>query len=302
MRLLITGGSGLLGSKTASTAVQKGYETYTGYNDHEATNGTPVKFDICNKREVEKAFEKVKPDAVIHAAALTNVDKCEEDNELTRRVNIGGTKNITEAAVQIKAFLVYVSTDYVFSGEEGSYKETDEPNPVNNYGLTKLEGEKIVTSLNLEWCITRSSVIYGSTPATGKDNFVLWAINKMRNGEQLKIVNDQRVSPTLNTNLAEMIIEVVERKLTGVYHLSGATALTRYDFTKKIAETFDFNESLLTPVTSKTMNWTAMRPIDSSLDVSKALATLNYKPMEIDLALKRLKDEMKDHSSRETTR
>lgn len=302
MRLLITGGSGLLGSKTASISVRKGYETYSGYNGHESTNGTPVKLDICNKREVDKAFDKVKPDAVIHAAALTNVDKCEEDNELARSVNIGGTKNITEAAEQIKAFLIYVSTDYVFSGEEGSYKETDEPNPVNNYGLTKLEGEEIVTSSNLEWCIARSSVIYGSTPATGKDNFVLWAINKMRNGEQLKIVNDQRVSPTLNTNLAEMIIEVVEKKLTGVYHLSGATALNRYDLTKKIAETFDFNESLITPVTSKTMKWTAKRPVDSSLDVSKALATLHNKPIVIDLALQSLKDELKDRSSREMMR
>ena len=292
MRLLITGGSGLMGSKTASISVRKRYETYSGYNDHEATNGTPVKLDICDKREVDKAFEKAKPDAVIHAAALTNVDKCEENNELARRVNIRGTKNITEAAEQIKAFLVYVSTDYVFSGEEGSYKETDEPDPVNNYGLTKLEGEKIVTSSNLEWCIARSSVIYGSTPAAGKDNFVLWVLNKLRNEEPLRIVTDQRVSPTLNTSLAEMTLEILERRLIGVYHLAGATPLNRYEFARLIAETFQLDEGLIAPARSSDMKWLAKRPQDSSLNVEKASKTLDNKPLKIREALNRLKEEM----------
>jgi dTDP-4-dehydrorhamnose reductase len=292
MRLLITGGSGLLGSKIAIISVRKGYETYTGYNDHEATNGTPVKLDICNKREVDKAFEKIKPDAVIHAAALTNVDKCEENNELARRVNIRGTKNITEVAEQIKAFLVYVSTDYVFSGEEGSYKETDEPNPVNNYGLTKLEGEKIVNSSNLEWCITRSSVIYGSMPAAGKDNFVLWVLKKLRNEEPLRIVTDQQVSPTLNTSLAEMTLEILERRLTGVYHLAGTTSLNRYEFARLIAETFQLDEGLIAPARSSEMKWLAKRPLDSSLNVEKASKTLYNKPLKIREALNKLKEEM----------
>jgi len=292
MRLLITGGSGLLGSKTTSISVRKRYETYSGYNDHEATNGTPVKLDICDKREVDKAFEKAKPDAVIHAAALTNVDKCEENNELARRVNIGGTKNIIEAAEQIKAFLVYVSTDYVFSGEEGPYKETDEPNPVNNYGLTKLGGEKIVTSSNLEWCIARSSVIYGSTPAAGKDNFVLWVLNKLGNEEPLRIITDQRVSPTMNTSLAEMTLEILERRLTGVYHLAGATPLNRYEFARLIAETFQLDEGLIAPARSSEMKWLAKRPQDSSLNVEKASKTLDNKPLKIREALNRLKEEM----------
>jgi dTDP-4-dehydrorhamnose reductase len=285
-------GSGLLGSKIASISVRKGYETYSGYNDHEATNGTPVKLDICKKREVDKTFEKLKPDVVIHAAALTNVDKCEENNELARKVNIEGTNNITKAAERIKAFLVYVSTDYVFSGGEGLYKETDEPNPVNNYGLTKLEGEKIVTSSNLMWCIARSSVIYGSTLATGKDNFVLWVLNKLRNEEPLRIVTDQCVSPTLNTSLAEMILEILERRLTGVYHLAGATPLNRYEFAKLIAKTFQLDESLIDPARSSEMKWLAKRPRDSSLNVEKASKTLDNKPLKIREALNVLKEEM----------
>jgi dTDP-4-dehydrorhamnose reductase len=294
MRLLITGGSGLLGSKTASITVRKGYETYSGYNDHEATNGTTVKLDICNKREVDKAFDRVKPDTVIHAAALTNVDKCEEDMEMARRVNIEGTQNITNASEHHNAFLVHISTDYIFSGEEGMYKETDEPNPINYYGLTKLEAEKIVTSSNLEWCIARSSVIYGATPAAGKDNFALWVLNKLKNRERMRIITDQWVSPTLNTNLAEMILEIMEKKLTGTYHLAGATPLNRHEFTTLIAETFQLDRALISPVKSSEMKWLAKRPKNTSLNVEKALKTLKNKPLKIQDALSILREETQD--------
>jgi len=292
MRLLITGGSGLLGSKTVSISLRKGYETYSGYNDHEATNGTPVKLNICNKREVDKVFEKVKPDAVIHAAALTNVDKCEEDQEMARRVNIEGTQNITEASEHHNAFLVHISTDYIFSGEEGMYKETDEPDPINYYGLTKLEAEKIVSSSNLEWCIARSSVIYGATPAAGKDNFALWVQNKLKNRESMRIITDQWVSPTLNTNLAEMVLEIIERKLIGTYHLAGATPINRYDFAVQIAETFQYDNKLISKAKSSDMNWHAKRPRNTSLNVEKASNTLDNKPLKIEEALNMLKEEI----------
>lgn len=292
MRLLITGGSGLLGSKIASIAVQKGYETHSGYNKHEAINGTSIKLDICNKNVVTEAFERIKPEAVIHAAALTNVDKCEEEKELAWKVNIEGTKNILKSSERHNAFLVYVSTDYVFSGEEGMYKETDKPEPINYYGLTKLEGEKIVTSSAIEWCIARPSVIYGSTPAAGKINFALWVLNKLKNRETMKIITDQWVSPTLNTNLAEMILEIIERKLTGIYHLAGATPINRYDFATLIAETFQLDKNLISSAKSSEMKWLAKRPKNTSLNVEKASKTLKNKPLKIQDALNKLKEEI----------
>jgi len=292
MRLLITGGSGLLGSKIASIAVQKGYEAHSGYNKHEAINGTPIKLDICNKNTVSKAFERIKPEAVIHAAALTNVDQCEEDMELAWRVNIEGTKNILESSERHNAFLVYVSTDYVFSGEEGMYKETDRPKPINHYGLTKLEAEKIVTASAIEWCIARPSVIYGSTPAAGKINFALWILNKLKNREPMKIITDQLVSPTLNTNLAEMILEIIERRLTGIYHLAGATPINRYEFATLIAETFQLDKTLISPAKSTEMKWLAKRPRNTSLNVEKASKTLKNKPLKIQDALNKLKEEV----------
>jgi len=292
MRLLITGGSGLLGSKITTLAIEKGYDAYSGYNKHEAIQGTPIKLDICNKQEVTKALEKIKPQAVVHAAALTNVDKCEEDPELARNVNIEGTRNIVESSEHHDAFLVYVSTDYVFSGEIGMYKETDKPNPINHYGLTKLKAEKNVTAFAVNWCIVRPSVIYGATPAAGKVNFALWVLNKLRKREPMKIITDQWVSPTLNTNLAEMILEIIERKLTGIYHLAGATPINRCDFAKQLAEKFQLDETLISPSTSREMNWLAKRPLNTSLNIEKASKKLNNNPLKIDEALNKLYEEI----------
>jgi dTDP-4-dehydrorhamnose reductase len=292
LRLLITGGSGLLDSKVAKKAILDGYKVYSGFNQHKARTGIPVKLDICKKEVMNKVFTEIKPKIVVHSAAITNVDKCEEDKELAWKVNVEGTKRIVELSREYGAFLVYVSTDYVFSGKEGMYKETDETKPINHYGATKLEGEKTVAALTAEWCIARPSVIYGSVPAAGKINFVLWVLDKLRAGEQIKIITDQYISPTSNTNLAEMIIEVARRRLTGTYHLSGATPINRYDFARLIAETFELDKNLITSAKSEEMNWNAERPKNTSLNVEKASRTLRKKPLELKDALNKLKEEI----------
>ena len=293
MRFLVTGGSGLLGSKITYILEKRGHKVFSGHNKHKAKYGTPIKFDITDREEVKKAFELSKPEAVIHAAALTDVDKCEKDREYAWEVNVEGTENIVELSQANNAFLVYVSSDYVFSGEKGLYTETDTPNPINHYGLTKLEGEKIVSQSPLQSCIVRPSVIFGSTPSVGKVNFALWVIRKLRRGKRLRIFKEQYVSPTLNTNLAEMILEIVERKLTGIYHLAGATPINRYEFAKLIAETFELDGNLIYVNKHEKRRWFAKRPKNTSLNVKKALRTLKNKPLEIHDALKILKEEIK---------
>jgi len=223
---------------------------------------------------------------------MTNVDKCEQEKALASMVNMEGTRNIAEQSKKYNFFMIYVSTDYVFSGTKGLYKETDETNPINNYGLTKLKGEKIVKKLLKEWCIVRPSVIYGSTPAAGKVNFALWLIQNLRQKEAVKIITDQWVSPTLNTNLAEMILEITERRLNGIYHLAGATSLNRYKFAQLIADTFNLQKTLIIPANSNEMNWIARRPKNTTLNVEVTSRTLKNKPLEIEEALGRLKEEI----------
>ena len=292
MKLLITGASGLYGSKLAKMAIAENYEVYSCDIQELNVYGNFVKVDISDKGLVEEAFKKAKPDVVVHAATLTDVDKCEVNKDLAWKINVDGTKYIVEAAKKHQAFFVYISTDYVFSGNKGNYKETDVPDPINYYGLTKLKAEELVKNSLDNYCIARSSVIYGSTPAAGKVNFVLWVIDKLEKGERVKIVDDQWNSPTLNTSLAEMTLEVVERRLTGIFHLCGATRINRLNFTEAIANTFELNRGLIDPVKSSEFTWPAKRPMDSSLDTSKAQQLLRNKPLEIGTALMRLKQEL----------
>jgi dTDP-4-dehydrorhamnose reductase len=180
---------------------------------------------------------------------------------------------------------------------KGLYEEDDEPNPINHYGVTKLEGEKQVSKIAEQFCIVRPSVIYGAKPASGKENYALWILENLKNGKPVNVVEDQWNSPTLNTNLAEMILEVAERKLTGLYHLAGAARVSRYEFAKLIAQTFNLNQELIKPIRLKELSWTAKRPVDSSLNVHKAMKALHDKPLEIKPALEKLKKEITQQPS-----
>jgi dTDP-4-dehydrorhamnose reductase len=291
LKLLITGASGLYGSKLAQLALDRNIEVYSSDIQSLTVYGNFVKLDISGKEQVAEAFKTIKPDVVVHAATLTDVDKCETNKELAWKVNVEGTKNIADAARSTGSFLIYISTDYVFNGEKGRYKETDNPDPINYYGLTKLKAEEIVQT-RPEYFIARPSVIYGSTPAAGKVNFALWLIETLRKGARVKIVTDQWNTPTLNTSLAEMTLEVIERRLTGIYHLCGATRVSRLEFAEQIAETFELNKGLIDSVLSSQFMWPAKRPMDSSLDTSKAQETLQNKPLKMDDALKQLKFEL----------
>jgi dTDP-4-dehydrorhamnose reductase len=291
LKLLITGASGLYGSKLARLALEKGIDVYSSDVQNLTLYGKYVKLDVAGKAQVEQVFQDIKPDVVVHAASLTDVDKCELNKDLAWRINVEGTKNITAASQKHESFLIYISTDYVFSGEKGCYVESDAANPMNYYGLTKLEAEYIVQELP-EYAIARPSVIYGSTPAAGKVNFALWLIETLRKGERVKIVTDQWNTPTLNTNLAEMTLEVVERRLMGIYHLCGATRLSRIEFAKMIADTFGLDKSLIDPVGSDRFVLPAKRPADSSLDTTKAQRDLHCKPLKMAEALERLKIEL----------
>ena len=292
MRMLVTGASGLLGTKLSEMALSQDHEVYSAYNTHRPLYGNPIQLDVSDKDAVEKAFRKIRPEVIVHAAALTNVDKCELERELAWRINVEGTENIARLCRRYDAFLVYVSTDYVFDGEAGMYRETDEPSPINYYGLTKLVGEERVKTVTDEFCIARASVIYGSVPAAGKVNFALWLLEKLGNEEKAKVVTDQWNSPTLNTNLAKMVLEVAERKMTGTYHLAGATRISRYDFAKLIAENFNLDEQLIIPASSDQFKWAAKRPKDSSLNTQKAHHMLKNKPLKVEQAVAIMKDEL----------
>jgi dTDP-4-dehydrorhamnose reductase len=297
VKLLITGASGLLGTKLCQLALERNHEVYAAYSQHKPLYGTSVKLNILDARAEQQILAKIRPDAVVHAAALTDVDKCEQDKQLAWKTNVEATENLVQLCRKYGVFLVYVSTDYVFDGEKGMYKETDSPAPINNYGFTKLKGEEAMQALD-NYCIARGSIIYGSTPATGKTNFALWLLDKLKKKEEAKTVIDQWNSPTLNINMAEMIIEALAKRTNGIFHLAGATRLTRYEFAENLAEIFNLDTKYLTPTQSNRIKWVAKRPKDSSLNVNKAEQTLTNKPLNIHEALEKMKDELTQRNGR----
>jgi dTDP-4-dehydrorhamnose reductase len=287
MKIFITGGSGLLGSKVAEIAQARGDEVFSGYAHNPPEYGRAVKFDLLDEKGISELVGRIEPEVIIHSAALTDVDRCEREKELAYKMNVEGTRSIAAAAEKVGSFLIYISTDYVFDGLYGMYREDDIPNPVSYYGYSKLLGEQFCRG-----CIARTCVIYGSRPASGKVNFALWLLSSLKSGKQVRVVTDQFITPTLNTNLAAMVLEAADRRLCGVYNLAGATRISRYDYALQLAREFDLDLSLILPSRMGDLLWAAKRPIDSSLDTSKARRELMNKPLPLNEALRTLKAEV----------
>ena len=278
-RILVTGASGLLGNRIVEHAIAKGHQVYSAYQHNPPKLGTPLILDQTIQAEVEKAVSRASPDTIVNSAALTDVDVCEQEPDRARLVNSVSVEHLAKSARANKSFLVQVSTDYVFSGDKGSYSETDSPSPVNEYGRSKLEGEKMaMLAGERNWSIARASVVYGwGRPQRG--NAATYVYDKLSKGEQIRMVRDQYCSPTYNDNLAGMILEIAERRVEGVMHTSGATRINRYDFAVLLAKTLELNASLIIPVEAASLQWKAKRPRDSSLDVKKSSSLLKEKPV-----------------------
>jgi len=286
MRLIITGASGLLGSKVVNLAKQQ-YEVIPLHNTN-PLHPNSIQVDITNQNQVLHLFNKLKPSVVIHTASETNVDKCEIQKEQAWKINVEGTRNLAEACKKAGSKLLYISTDYVFDGEKGNYTEQDKPNPINYYGITKLEGEnQVIHSQN--YVTLRTSVLYGWHP--WKQNFVTWIMNSLKQNKAIIVVEDHYNTPTLADNLAEIIIESIQKNLQGLYHASGSQRISRYEFALQIAKTFNLDHSLIKPIKmSQLTTWVAKRPKDSSLTVSKMKTQLETKPLNIIEGLSKMKE------------
>lgn len=285
-KVLVIGGSGLLGGKLINALIRENFEVCSTYKETPASNSECASFylDIRDSVRTINLMKELSADVVIHTAALTSVDECEVSKTLAWEVNVEGTRNIASACNNSGSKLMYLSTDYVFDGRFGMYGEEDETNPVNYYAETKLEGEKIVKELCLDHIIARTSVLYGWGH---KQNFASWIIKELSLGRKINIVRDQYNSPTLADDLADILILLLEKGQTGIFHTAGSERINRLEFTHRIVKTFALNKDLVKEVNSDEMTWVAKRPNDSSLDVSKVSKI--KKPLDIDESLDRMK-------------
>lgn len=281
-RLFITGGSGLLGSRFSKFTDE--YEVTTTYNKNPKEHS--VKLDITDEKDVLNKIKSLSPDLVVHSAALTNVDYCEDHKEEAYKINAQGTLNMVKACEKIDSKLIYVSTDFVFDGTEGSYKETDKTNPISYYGLSKLKGEEFVQESDIKSAIVRVSVLYGWHE---NFNYVMWVIDELKKGNNINIVTDEYNSPTYAENAAEAILKIFSKNKEGIYHIAGDERINRFDFAKNIARVFELDETLINPIKSEDLIRKARRPLDSSLSVEKAKNDLNFKFFKTTEGLKEMK-------------
>ena len=252
---------------------QLGYDIVRELNDRGEYDVLALdkdEMDITDKEQVEKIIKAYEPDVIFHCAAWTAVDKAEELEDLCEKVNVEGTRNITEASIKVGAKLVYISTDYVFDGEkEGLYVEEDKPNPKSVYGKTKYQGEEEVRK-NPNHFITRISWVFG----VNGNNFIKTMLKLADKYKELKVVNDQIGCPTYTVDLAKLLVEMAETEKYGTYHVNNEGYCSWAEFAKYIMES-NGKETVINPVTTeeyyegKDMSKIAYRPRNSRLDKKK---------------------------------
>ncbi|WP_430608267.1 dTDP-4-dehydrorhamnose reductase [Enterococcus sp. DIV2379] len=259
--ILLTGGNGQLGTELRHLLDEKGLN-YVSTDAQE--------MDITDEKATLAFIQELKPTVIYHCAAYTAVDKAEDEGkELDEKINVNGTENVAKAAKAVGAKFVYISTDYVFDGtkKEGVYKETDTPNPQNEYGRTKLLGEQAVKDLLDEYFIIRTSWVFGKYG----HNFVYTMKRLAQTHPRLTVVDDQYGRPTWTRTLAEFMVYIIENNADyGIYHLSNDNSCSWYEFAKEILKETDVE---VAPVTSAEYPQKAKRPQYSVLDLTKAKNT-----------------------------
>lgn len=276
MRIAVTGATGQLGR--AFQEVAGGRHELVPFGGASSPKGV----DLRDAAGTRRAIAASRADWVLHAAAMTDVDGCERDPAAAHAVNALGTQAVAHGAAECGARLVAVSTDYVFDGAQGNYSEADAPNPRSVYGASKLEGERLAAAAVPGAIIARTSVVFGPH----KKNFVVWLRDELAAGRPVRIVRDQRVSPTLSYDLAEQVLALMEAQATGVYHTAGATSLSRLEMAHAVADHFGLRRDLITPFTSDQLSWVAKRPLDATLNTAKVSRI--KPPLTFAAALRRL--------------
>ncbi|MCL6261194.1 SDR family oxidoreductase [Aquiflexum sp. TKW24L] len=284
-KVLITGANGLLGQKLVG--LLRNDPTLEVIGTGKGQSRLPeswegsyswIELDITDRKQVMDVFSITNPDSVIHTAAMTQVDDCEKDREGCWVLNVDAVQYLIEACEKHDSHLIHLSTDFIFDGEDGPYTEEALPNPVNYYGESKLEAEKLLLSSNIRWAIVRTVLVYGIAQDMSRSNIILWVKKSLEEGKTIKVVNDQWRTPTLAEDLAEGCILIMKKGATGIFNISGADFLTPYDMAIQTSEYFGLDKTLITESDSTLFTQPAKRPPRTGFIIDKAKKELGYSP------------------------
>ena len=284
MRILVTGANGFLGR---SLLAQEGAAEWVGCGRGAATVGAPYwRLELTDRDAVAALVDEVAPDWVVNAAAMTNVDQCEADADAARRANVEIVDHLVTVCGDTGVGLVQISTDYVFDGAAGPYAEGDATNPLSNYGRLKLESESLLWGLERA-LVVRTLWLYGYVPGTGA-NFTIWSLKTLAAGAPLRVFADQWGNPTYVPDLARTLIELCQAEASGLFHMGGATFMTRHDLALALADFFDLDSALVQPVPTGEVGLKAERPLRSGLKTDTLEAILGRRPLDFFEGLERM--------------
>ena len=289
--ILVIGGSGLVGSSLVKLASENMKVFFTFCNSPiEIPNVKSFHIDLLDgeKSSISDLIKSLSPDIVVNTAALQSVDDCELNHKVADRLHVESTKEISDACADSSSKLIHFSSNFVFDGKKGCYREDDLCNPISYYGKTRLEAEKIVLDSSLNNVILRTTVIYGWHKNSKFTNFVL---QRLKNGTKIEAYTDQYGNPTLADDLAKCIIKIISKDTNGLFHAVGSTCVNRYEFALAIANTFGFDRNLIVPVTSDQKSQTALRPQNGCLDTSKIKNEIGFEFCDITTGISHLHDQ-----------
>jgi dTDP-4-dehydrorhamnose reductase len=289
MKILYTGANGLLGQKISAATPQYSNHAFlaTARGKNRTKNlGTAsyASMDITDRQGIENVLSEFRPDVIIHGAAMTHVDECEQHKELAYNLNVLGTQNIVDAAKELGAHVVHISTDFIFDGQDGPYNEEGIPNPVSYYGETKLQAEHIVQTVD-SWSILRTVLVIGIAEDLSRSNIVLWAKGALEKAQPIRVVDDQFRTPTLAEDLAQGALLAATQRAQGIFNISGPDFMSIYELVESVAEHFGLSMATVTRVDSSTLNQPAVRPPRTGFNISKAVENLGYHPHSFKEAL-----------------
>lgn len=282
-KILVSGTNGLLGQKITDLALADGsiqlIATSQGPNRHPISQGYQYfDLDICNATEVLQLIEKIKPDVIIHTAAMTNVDACESNREACRILNVVAVQTLAQICKEKNIHLIHLSTDFIFDGADGPYTEEAKPNPLSYYGQSKLDAELAIQASGCRYAILRTIIVYGIVKDMSRSNIVLWAKGALEKGETISVVNDQWRMPTLAEDLAACCLLAAKKEAEGVFNASGKDLMNMVELVEQVADFWNLDKSLIKPITTASLNQTAKRPAKTGFILDKTIRELGYQP------------------------
>ncbi len=282
-KILVLGGSGLIGSSLVPL-LQNNFEVFTTYYQNNVHKNS-FEMDILSTPSLENAFKISQPDIVVNLCTIyNNLEFCEKNKQLVMAINGDSLQNIVKLSNDYSSFLLSFSSDYVFDGISGDYKEDDLTSPINFYGVSKVKGEKNIQDTSNNYCIVRTGMVYGKNNV--KQTLPDWILEKIENEQLLEMISDQFMTPTYLDNLCKMVEEIITKMYSGIIHLAGTTKMSRYDFAKKMLDLLGKPTDKLIPISCSHFDNNEIRPKNSTLNTDKAKSLLNEKPESFDSAIK----------------